>query len=301
MGALVKILDLGTGRALFEDEDNPGQFDLTRPGEMLGLSDYMSPEQAKDAHNIDIRTDIYTLGCVLYHALAGEPPFADVSPVRQLLRHATETPQPITQRNPEAPPALQQVLDWMMAKDPAKRYATPARAAQALQMFVAANSDFSPRPDASMNAYLEWVDTCDGGQPGPAAPPSRPAAPVKPPPAPVPPARTAAKEVMNPRVPVVNVERVSAPVAASPPPPRSRPQTRRDEDEEERREDRRGGREEDEPPRSRRKAEREEEPEERAGVLGMSPREVLILVLGLGFVGLVGVVVLGFIAFRLLL
>jgi serine/threonine protein kinase len=298
LGAVVKILDLGEGRALFDDPDGSPQFDLTRPGEMLGSSDYMAPEQAKDAHNIDIRADIYSLGCVLYHALAGQPPFADVSPVRQLLRHATETPRPITEHNPEAPSGLQQVLNWMLAKDPGQRYPTPARAAQALEMFVVANSGPAQPKDTRLNTYLEWVDTLDGSA---SAAPAKKAAAVPSPPS-------------KPPVPVVEVELVSlpaddiptiqpskpAPVPPPPPPPAKAPRPPRDHDEEEE-EDRprsrkKPPREEKTPAPRRKKASEDEEEEESEPerLMGMRPREMMVLtisllaIIGLGVVGLLG-------------
>src|SRR5262249_15091776 len=76
--ATVKILDIGLGRALF-DESSPAaptgageDFQLTAEGVLLGTPDYLSPEQARDPRSTDIRADIYSLGCVLYHALAGQ-------------------------------------------------------------------------------------------------------------------------------------------------------------------------------------------------------------------------------------
>src|SRR5262249_16809071 len=92
----VKILDIGLGLGLFEEEEGGGkEYKLTREGTRRGPPDYLAPEQARDAHAVTIRADIYSLGCVLYHALTGQPPFPDTSPIRQLVRHATETPLPL--------------------------------------------------------------------------------------------------------------------------------------------------------------------------------------------------------------
>jgi serine/threonine protein kinase len=156
-----KVLDLGMGRALFDDGEAQGPFELTKAGDTLGSGDYISPEQAKDAHNIDIRSDIYSMGCVLYHLISGQPPFADASPVRQLVRHATEEPRPLAEHTPNVPGGVQEVVNWLLAKDPARRYPTPQRAAGALEMFLAAVS--APKPPASPAyvAYAQWVDTLD--------------------------------------------------------------------------------------------------------------------------------------------
>jgi serine/threonine protein kinase len=287
LGALVKILDLGTGRALFEEEGGP-QFDLTRPGEMLGSSDYMAPEQAKDAHNIDIRADIYGLGCVLYHSLAGQPPFADDSPVRQLLRHATEQPKPIAEHNPAVPAGVQQVLNWMLAKDPAQRYPTPTRAAQALEVYLAANSTPLRQTDASMKDYLEWVETVTyNGEIAPAAAPAAPAPPAKKPPVAAR-APDVVPSVAADRLHDITVDVVLDPVPAippAPPPPQKKgpPPVPKRTDREDEPPRRRPGRdkEEEEAPRKKKKAEREEEEERVVVALGMTARELTVLIVGL--------------------
>jgi eukaryotic-like serine/threonine-protein kinase len=179
---LVKIVDIGTGRALFADDvtEDGKPFELTNDSDILGTPDYMAPEQARDAHTADIRADIYSLGCVLYRCLAGQPPFPDANLVRKMIRHATEAPRPLKEFSPEVPDGLQQIVDWMLAKDPARRYPTPDRAASALRVFLAAGSELADagRLSPQMRDYLEWVESRDGGTP--AAPPA---------PAPVPEAR----------------------------------------------------------------------------------------------------------------
>jgi serine/threonine protein kinase len=157
----IKVLDIGVGRALFDEDAPGGNFELTNEGDLLGAPEYMAPEQARDARTVDIRADIYSAGCVLYHALAGQPPFVDTSRVRLLVRQATEAPRPVRDLNPAVPNGLQQILDWMLAKDPAQRYPTPDRAASALQIFLAAGSELKPKADEQLRAYLQWLDSND--------------------------------------------------------------------------------------------------------------------------------------------
>jgi uncharacterized protein (TIGR03067 family) len=103
----------------------------------MGTPDYIAPEQAADAHAADVRADIYSLGCTLYDLLTGQPPFPEGNAVEKVLAHAERTPVPLTERRRDVPPALARVVERMMAKDPARRYPTPAAVAQALAPFAA--------------------------------------------------------------------------------------------------------------------------------------------------------------------
>jgi hypothetical protein len=103
----------------------------------------------------------------------------------------------LKQFNPAVPDGLQQIVAWMLAKDPAKRYPTPERAAQALQVFLAAGGDpvASAEDDARMRSYLTWLE---GGEPQPAAaPPLKAGAPAAPP-RPAPPAKPPVKPAPAP-------------------------------------------------------------------------------------------------------
>jgi serine/threonine protein kinase len=161
LGATVKILDIGLGRALFDD----GTAGSTRPvvltstGDVLGAPDYLAPEQARDARAADVRADIYSLGCVLYHALAGQPPFPDANLVRQMVRHATEAPRPVRDFNPTVPDELQDIVSRMMAKDAAQRYPLPEVAAKELQGFLDSRQKAQPplEPEARIDAFRQWL------------------------------------------------------------------------------------------------------------------------------------------------
>src|SRR5262249_1997170 len=120
----VKILDIGLARTREIQDDSLLGPELTTEGVLLGTPDYMAPEQAQDAHRVDVRADVYSLGCVLYHVLTGQPPFPDKNLINQMVRHATEPARPLREFNPGIPDGLQQIVNWMLAKDPAQRYPT---------------------------------------------------------------------------------------------------------------------------------------------------------------------------------
>jgi serine/threonine protein kinase len=132
----VKILDIGLGRTTFDESSREPETRVTSEGTLLGGTDYLAPEQARSAHEADIRADIYSLGCILFQLLTGQVPFPDPNTLSQIVKHATEPPPPLANLVPQLPDGLQQVVNWMMAKDPNQRYPTPARAAQALQVFL---------------------------------------------------------------------------------------------------------------------------------------------------------------------
>jgi serine/threonine protein kinase len=161
---VVKILDIGLAREMFEEaprsEAAPEAVELTSEGMLLGTPDYLAPEQARDPRRSDIRADIYSAGCVLYHLLAGSPPFPDRSLFNQIMRHATEQPRPLRSFNPAIPEGLEQIVAWMMAKQPEQRYATPERAAKALKVFLLAGADAATLDEApAMRSFLTWLET----------------------------------------------------------------------------------------------------------------------------------------------
>jgi serine/threonine protein kinase len=161
--ATLKILDIGLGRALFDEggPDAVNSVEMTRAGTLIGTPDYMAPEQARDAHAVDIRADLYSLGCVFYHCLTGQPPFPDRNPVRVLERHAKEAPRPLREFQADLPDVLQEIVNGMLAKDPAQRYPTPERAARAVRAFLF-SEDQSPRPTSPQElspAYARSLQT----------------------------------------------------------------------------------------------------------------------------------------------
>jgi serine/threonine protein kinase len=130
----VKVLDLGLARAFGDTTAET----LTAVGAMLGTADYLAPEQWDSPHEADTRSDIYALGCTLYHLIAGRPPFEGYRTVlAKLEAHQTIPPPPITNHRPAAPAELTVVLDRMLAKSASDRFATPAEVVEALRPFTA--------------------------------------------------------------------------------------------------------------------------------------------------------------------
>jgi serine/threonine protein kinase len=162
--ATVKIVDIGLGRELFDENTPEGQMEtqLTVEGAVLGTPDYLAPEQARDARAADIRADMYSLGCVLYHGLTGRPPFRDTSIMAQMVRHATEPPAPLADSIPDAPAGLQQVLDGLLAKRPDDRYQTPAEAIDALRPLLSPAVGAAPAAADLIPAYRQWLATESG-------------------------------------------------------------------------------------------------------------------------------------------
>src|SRR5207237_9889413 len=112
----VKILDLGLARLLEEDEpggDGP-RAPLTVLGAVMGTADYMAPEQGRDSRLADARSDLYSLGCTLYFALCGRPPFTGGTALEKMMHHQLDEPEAVEQVRPEVPPALAAVVRRMM-------------------------------------------------------------------------------------------------------------------------------------------------------------------------------------------
>ena len=126
---LVKILDFGLGRLV--DEHRSGTR-LTLEGEILGTVNYLSPEQASDSREADIRSDIYSLGCTFFFLLSGFPPFRGKNPVEVLNKHKDEAPPLIRTLRPEVPPEITGLVDRMLAKDPSGRPQSPRDIVSAL-------------------------------------------------------------------------------------------------------------------------------------------------------------------------
>ncbi len=117
-----KLVDMGLARRFERGTEDDG---LTQSGMTLGTFDYISPEQARDPRDVDVRGDLYSLGCTLFHMLTGRPPFPEGTVLQKLLQHQEEPPPDVRSVNPSVPEDLAAILLKLMAKDRDRRYQTP--------------------------------------------------------------------------------------------------------------------------------------------------------------------------------
>ncbi len=176
----VKLLDLGLARFT---EDEEASLTVAHDENVLGTADYLAPEQALDSHNVDSRVDIYSLGCTLYYLLTGHPPFPEGTLAQRILKHQTEEPADIREDREDAPAALVEICQQMMAKKVDERYQTADEVAQDLAGWLS-SADVAPEGGSGTGSSVELgvtatsefhIDTGvdEGGSAGGASPPLR--------------------------------------------------------------------------------------------------------------------------------
>lgn len=116
----IKVMDFGIARAVSDS-----QATMTQTAQVIGTAQYLSPEQAR-GERVDVRSDLYSAGCLLYELLTGRPPFTGDSPVAIAYQHVRENPVPPSQVDPELPAWADPMVLKAMAKDPANRYQSAA-------------------------------------------------------------------------------------------------------------------------------------------------------------------------------
>ena len=142
----VRVTDFGIARA--------GVSDMTETGSVMGTAQYLSPEQAQ-GRPVDARSDLYSIGIVLYELLTGRVPFDAESPVSVALMQVSETPVPPMEVNPEVPPALDAVTLRAMEKDPARRYEDADAFIAALESARSAPMEILPPPPVVVDEVVE--------------------------------------------------------------------------------------------------------------------------------------------------
>jgi serine/threonine protein kinase len=140
-----KVLDLGL--ALIQGELAEEKTIVGGQGYVVGTMDYLAPEQAEDPLGVDARSDIYALGCTLYFALTGQPPFPGGNALQKMLRHRTEEPVPVRTLQPYVPAAFEALVQRMMAKDPNQRFANASEVRAALLPWIG-EAPAAPTPAA---------------------------------------------------------------------------------------------------------------------------------------------------------
>jgi serine/threonine protein kinase len=169
---VVKVLDMGLART---SDDIDASLTKDHDERMLGTVDYLAPEQALDSHLVDPRADVYSLGCTLYFALTGRPPFPEGTLAQRVLKHQTQQPEPIVAKRPDVPPALEAICRRMMAKSAAARYQTAAEVSAALADWIkrydaGETGTATVRPEADEELTLAPLDD----EPRAAAPAPKP-------------------------------------------------------------------------------------------------------------------------------
>ena len=175
--ALIKILDWGLA-SLRSPRGMAGEQMIEHIAKgVIGTADYLSPEQARNAQAVDIRGDIYSLGCTFYYLLTGQAPFPTGSLMQKVLQHQNAEPEPLESFRDDVPWEVSLILKRMMAKEPERRFQTPAGVALTLLPFSREqNSKQAPRtlprmklPEALRSASISEATPMPislGGVPG---------------------------------------------------------------------------------------------------------------------------------------
>ncbi|MFE3290731.1 Stk1 family PASTA domain-containing Ser/Thr kinase [Rhodococcus sp. NPDC059234] len=180
----VKVMDFGIARAI-SDSSSP----MTQTAAVIGTAQYLSPEQAR-GEQVDARSDVYSLGCVLFEILTGEPPFKGDSPVAVAYQHVREDPALPSSVNPDIPRELDSIILKAMSKNPANRYQSAAEMRSDLVRVLGGQRPGAPMVmnDEDRTTILGAMDSSGRYAAAPAAEPV-PAAAAAPAPQNAPPAK----------------------------------------------------------------------------------------------------------------
>lgn len=150
---VVKLTDFGLALSVGDEEESR----LTKAGTTLGTVDYMSPEQTSGAKDLDIRSDIYSLGCTAYFVLTGQPPFPTGSTYEKLAKHATVDPPHPRDLNPKISDDVAGVLHKMLRKDRRQRHQTPTELLRELEAVQAARQQGGSPPTPADQTLVDGM------------------------------------------------------------------------------------------------------------------------------------------------
>ena len=154
------VADFGIARAI----SSAGGERITQTGMAVGTPLYMSPEQAAGSRDLDGRSDLYSLACVLYEMLAGDPPFTGATPAVITRQHMIAEAAPVTNKRPAVPDHIAGSLSRALAKDPADRFNPVAQFTQALTAIPAAPARSDAVPDRTAGSpRRRWPLLAGGG------------------------------------------------------------------------------------------------------------------------------------------
>jgi serine/threonine-protein kinase len=161
-GGTAVVTDFGIAKAISAARASSNDTALTQLGTAVGTPSYVSPEQAAGDPDVDHRADIYSLGCMAYELITGQPPFAGRTPQRTMAAHLTEAPTRIESLRPDVPQALAELVMWCLAKEPAARPQSASEIGAALDAVVSGQSAAMPAmllsgPGAIRRALLFYV------------------------------------------------------------------------------------------------------------------------------------------------
>lgn len=143
-GVTVKLLDLGL--AQWTSLASPSVAEMEPEEELCGTPDYMAPECGRAPGRIDVRGDLYSLGCTFYFLLTGQVPYPGGSWTEKLLRHSLDEPEPLRQRRPDVPAPVAAIIARLMARDVEQRYASAGEVAADLSALSLAPSATPKEP-----------------------------------------------------------------------------------------------------------------------------------------------------------
>jgi eukaryotic-like serine/threonine-protein kinase len=151
---LVKVVDFGLAR--LQQTAKAGTLMLQNDKAFLGTPDYVSPEQARDMHAVDIRSDLYSLGCTFYYALTARRPFHRTTLLEVVVQHLEQDPEPLEACRPDVPEPVRAIVRRLMAKEPGERFQTPAELVAALAPWSLADPPQAGPPLPATGADLGW-------------------------------------------------------------------------------------------------------------------------------------------------